>query len=61
MDLFCISATEAASSTGVPVYYFFASGDSVLALLSFLPKLHEQTSVSFKDMAGLERNCRIPC
>ncbi|TKY51377.1 UDP-glycosyltransferase 88A1 [Spatholobus suberectus] len=58
IDLFCVSATEAASSTGIPVYYFFTSGAAVLALFSYLPKLHEQTIASFRDMVGVE--LRVP-
>lgn len=45
---------EPTSSLGIPVYYFFASGVAVLALFSNFPKLHEETSLSFKDMVGVE-------
>ncbi|CAJ1958569.1 unnamed protein product [Sphenostylis stenocarpa] len=54
IDLFCTSAMESASSMGIPVYYFFTSGAAVLALFSYFPKIHEETSVSFKDMIGAE-------
>ncbi|KAJ1420545.1 UDP-glycosyltransferase family, conserved site [Sesbania bispinosa] len=53
IDLFCTSM-EDASSMGIPVYYFFTSGAAVLALYSYFPKLHQQTTVSFKDMADVE-------
>ncbi|KAG5066009.1 hypothetical protein JHK86_009740 [Glycine max] len=36
------------------LYYFFASGAAILALFSNFPKLHEETSLSFKDMVGVE-------
>ncbi|KAJ1420550.1 glycosyltransferase GT19J14 [Sesbania bispinosa] len=58
IDLFCTTAMEEASSMGIPVYYFFTSGAAVLALYSYFPKLHRQTTVSFKDMADVE--LRIP-
>ncbi|CAJ1958561.1 unnamed protein product [Sphenostylis stenocarpa] len=57
-DLFCSSVVEAASSLRIPVFYFFASGVSSLAILSYLPKLHEETSASFKDLVGVE--LRVP-
>ncbi|XP_057453829.1 UDP-glycosyltransferase 88F5-like [Lotus japonicus] len=58
MDLFCNSATEPASSMGIPVYYFLPSGAAVLALYSYFPQLHRQTTASFKDMPGVE--LRVP-
>ncbi|RDX70950.1 UDP-glycosyltransferase 88F3, partial [Mucuna pruriens] len=58
VDLFCTSAMESASSMGIPVYCFFTSGAAVLALFSYFPKLHQETSVSFKDMVGVE--LRVP-
>ncbi|CAJ1958567.1 unnamed protein product [Sphenostylis stenocarpa] len=54
IDFFCSSAMEPASSMGIPVYYFFTSGAAVLALFSYFPKLHQERSVSFKDMVGVE-------
>jgi len=58
IDLFCASTMESASSMGIPVYFFFTSGAAVLALYSYFPKLHQETSVSFKDMVGVE--LRVP-
>ncbi|XP_057453826.1 UDP-glycosyltransferase 88F5-like isoform X2 [Lotus japonicus] len=54
IDLFCTSAMEAASSIGIPVYYFFTSGAADLALYSYFPQIHRQTTASFRDMAGVE-------
>ncbi|KHN44043.1 Anthocyanidin 5,3-O-glucosyltransferase [Glycine soja] len=57
IDLFCTTAMEAASSLGIPVFYFFTSGAAVLAVLalhSYFPKLHEETNMSFKDMVAVE-------
>ncbi|XP_020223366.1 UDP-glycosyltransferase 88F5-like [Cajanus cajan] len=54
IDLFCTSAMEPASSLQIPVYYFFTSGAAVLALCCYLPTLHRQTTLSFKDMVGAE-------
>jgi len=58
IDFICSSSMEPASSMGIPVYYFFTSGAAILALLSYFPKLHQEMSVSFKDMVGVE--LRVP-
>ncbi|CAJ1958559.1 unnamed protein product [Sphenostylis stenocarpa] len=58
IDLFCASTMESASSMGIPVYFFFPSGAAVLSLFSYFPKLHEETSASFKEMVGVE--LRVP-
>ncbi|KAJ1420549.1 UDP-glycosyltransferase family, conserved site [Sesbania bispinosa] len=54
IDLFCTTAMEEAYSMGIPVYYFFTSGAAVLALYSYFPQIHQQTTASFKDMVGVE-------
>ena len=54
IDLFCATTMDSASSMGIPVYFFFTSGAAVLALYSYFPKLHQEWSVSFKDMVGVE-------
>ncbi|ESW20672.1 hypothetical protein PHAVU_005G005500 [Phaseolus vulgaris] len=54
IDLFCANTMDSASSMGIPVYFFFTSGAAVLALYSYFPKLHQESSVSFKDMVGVE-------
>ncbi|KAL5078421.1 hypothetical protein RYX36_017405 [Vicia faba] len=54
IDLFCTSALEIASTMEIPVYYFFTSGAAVLALYSYLPKIHTETTVSFIEMVGIE-------
>lgn len=38
----------------IPVYYFFTSGAAVLSLYSYFPKIHTETTISFKDMVGVE-------
>nr|KYP41240.1 Anthocyanidin 5,3-O-glucosyltransferase [Cajanus cajan] len=58
IDLFNSSVEEIASSAGIPLYYFFTSGIAVLALFSYFPTLHQETSMSFKDMVGKE--VRVP-
>ncbi|XP_052727213.1 UDP-glycosyltransferase 88F5 [Vigna angularis] len=58
IDLFCAPTMESASSMGIPVYFFFTSGAAILALYSYFPKLHQECSVSFKDMVGVE--LRVP-
>jgi hypothetical protein len=54
IDMFCTSAMDIASSMGIPVYYFFTSGAAVLALYSYFPKIHSETTASFREMKGVE-------
>ncbi|XP_054814053.1 UDP-glycosyltransferase 88F5-like [Prosopis cineraria] len=51
IDLFCTSAMNIGSSLGIPVYYFFTSGAAVLSAFSYFPRIHEQTTKSFKDLS----------
>ncbi|KAK4256417.1 hypothetical protein QN277_009284 [Acacia crassicarpa] len=51
IDLFCTSAMNIGSSLGIPIYYFFTSGAAVLSAFSYFPKIHEQTTESFKDLS----------
>jgi hypothetical protein len=39
---------------GIPVYYFFTSGAAALAVYSYFPKIHRETTVSLKEMVGVE-------
>ncbi|KAK7259849.1 hypothetical protein RIF29_25464 [Crotalaria pallida] len=50
IDMFCTSALSIGAKMGIPVYYFFTSGAAVLALYCYLPKIHDQTNQSFKDL-----------
>ncbi|GAU16358.1 hypothetical protein TSUD_117070 [Trifolium subterraneum] len=54
IDMFCTSAMEIASTMGIPVYYFFTCGAAALALYSYFPKIHSETTVSLKEMVGVE-------
>nr|BAE71309.1 putative glucosyltransferase [Trifolium pratense] len=54
IDMFCASAMDIASSMGIPVYCFFTSGAAVLALYSYFPKIHSETTKSFREMNGVE-------
>ncbi|WJX36512.1 hypothetical protein P8452_24380 [Trifolium repens] len=54
IDMFCASAMEIASTMGIPVYYFFTSGAAALAVYSYFPKIHRETTVSLKEMVGVE-------
>ncbi|KAL1357891.1 hypothetical protein HN51_009734 [Arachis hypogaea] len=57
IDIFCTSAMDAASSMGIPVYYFFTSGAAMIALYIYFPLIHEQTEKSLKD---LKVELRVP-
>ncbi|KAK2439851.1 UDP-glycosyltransferase [Trifolium repens] len=54
IDMFCPSAMEIASTMGIPVYYFFTSGAAALAVYTYFPKFHSETTVSLKEMVGVE-------
>jgi hypothetical protein len=54
IDLFCTSALPIAKDLNLPVYYFFTSGAYALAAFLYLPKIHEQTTKSFKDLTTTE-------
>jgi len=54
IDLFCSSALPIAKDLNLPVYYFFTSGAYALAAFLYLPKIHEQTIKSFKDLTTTE-------
>jgi len=54
IDIFCTSAFPIAKDLNLPVYYFFTSGAYCLAALLYLPKIHEQTTESFKDLTTTE-------
>jgi hypothetical protein len=54
IDLFCSSALPIAKDLNLPVYYFFTSGAYALAAFLYLPKIHEQTIQSFKDLTTTE-------
>ncbi|KAF7836404.1 UDP-glycosyltransferase 88F5-like [Senna tora] len=53
IDLLCTSALSVASSLSLPVFYFIASGAAVLSYCSYVPRLHQQTHKSFKDLSVL--------
>ncbi|XP_048332445.2 UDP-glycosyltransferase 88F4 [Ziziphus jujuba] len=51
IDLFCTSALCLGEEFRIPTFYFFTSGAAALAAFLYLPKIHEQTDKSFKDLA----------
>ncbi|KAF7836402.1 Anthocyanidin 5,3-O-glucosyltransferase [Senna tora] len=53
IDLFCTSALTIASSLSIPVFYFFTCGAAILSFSCYVPKIHEQTDKSFKDLSVL--------
>ncbi|KAJ9145943.1 hypothetical protein P3X46_028270 [Hevea brasiliensis] len=52
IDLFCTSALSVGKDLKIPTYYFFASGAACLSSFLYFPKIHEQHTKSFKDLAG---------
>ncbi|CAN6720293.1 unnamed protein product [Malus baccata var. baccata] len=50
IDIFCTSALTIAKEFDIPTYYFYASGAAALAAFLYFPKIHEQTTQSFKDL-----------
>nr|AQZ26786.1 anthocyanidin 5,3-O-glucosyltransferase [Paeonia delavayi] len=57
IDLFCTSALPIADELGIPTYYFFTSGASVLALFLYFPVIHKQIKQSFKDLKTTDILC----
>ncbi|KAE8056098.1 hypothetical protein FH972_012894 [Carpinus fangiana] len=54
VDLFCTSVLPIAKDLNLPVYYFFTSGAYSLAAMLYLPKIHNQTTKSLKDLTTTE-------
>jgi hypothetical protein len=52
LDFFCCSAVDVGAELGIPTYFFFTSSISGLAELMYHPLIHEQTTVSLRDLAG---------
>jgi hypothetical protein len=50
IDVFCTSALSLGMELGIPTFYFFTSGASALAVSLHIPKIHEQTTDSFKNL-----------
>ncbi|KAB1199701.1 Anthocyanidin 5,3-O-glucosyltransferase [Morella rubra] len=51
IDLFYTSALLLAKDLNLPVYYFFTSGAYALSAFLYIPKIHRETTRSFKDLA----------
>ncbi|KAF2290932.1 hypothetical protein GH714_016875 [Hevea brasiliensis] len=51
IDLFCTSALSVGKDLKIPTYYFFTSGAACLSAFLYFPKIHEQHTKSFKDLA----------
>ncbi|KAJ3684895.1 hypothetical protein LUZ61_014059 [Rhynchospora tenuis] len=56
IDFFRTDAIGIARQLGIPVYVFFASGASILALSLHLPLHHATSKTSFKDMGNATVN-----
>ncbi|KAF3445431.1 hypothetical protein FNV43_RR10607 [Rhamnella rubrinervis] len=52
IDLFCTSALSLGMDFGIPTFYFHISGASALAAFLYLPKIHEQTTKSFRNLTA---------
>ncbi|KAJ4963807.1 hypothetical protein NE237_023746 [Protea cynaroides] len=50
IDFFSTPALTIASDLDIPTYYFITSGAVILALLLYLPVIHNQITKSFKDI-----------
>ncbi|KAL7146244.1 hypothetical protein ABFS83_06G027500 [Erythranthe nasuta] len=53
IDFFCNTSLPIAAEFDIPAYYFLTSGASFLAMLSYLPAIHNSTTKSIKDMNTL--------
>ncbi|KAB1204739.1 Anthocyanidin 5,3-O-glucosyltransferase [Morella rubra] len=54
IDVFCTSALPLAKDLNLPVYSFFTSGAYALSAFLYIPKIHEETTRSFKDLTTTE-------
>ncbi|KAF3445435.1 hypothetical protein FNV43_RR10611 [Rhamnella rubrinervis] len=50
IDMFCTSALSIGKELKIPTYYFYTSGAAALASFIYLPRIHEQSEKSFKDL-----------
>uniref|UniRef100_A0A0D9V5C4 Glycosyltransferase n=1 Tax=Leersia perrieri TaxID=77586 RepID=A0A0D9V5C4_9ORYZ len=50
VDMFCVDAIDVCAKLGVPVYTFFASGVSVLSVLTQLPKVLAGRETGLKEL-----------
>ncbi|CAN6720294.1 unnamed protein product [Malus baccata var. baccata] len=50
IDLVCTSAMTISKEFDIPTYYFYTSGAAALGAFLYFPKIHEQTTQSFKDL-----------
>ncbi|KAG8055751.1 hypothetical protein GUJ93_ZPchr0001g29587 [Zizania palustris] len=50
LDIFSNAALDVATELGVPVYFFSTSGAGIVAFYLYLPVLHGQTTMSFREM-----------
>ncbi|KAF0910923.1 hypothetical protein E2562_005320 [Oryza meyeriana var. granulata] len=50
IDMFCVDAIDVCAKLGVPVYTFFASGVSVLSILTQLPKFLAGRETGLKEL-----------
>lgn len=51
LDFFCTDALDVVNELSIPAYIFFTCCASALSAFLHFPYLHEQTNISFKDMA----------
>ncbi|KAF3445428.1 hypothetical protein FNV43_RR10604 [Rhamnella rubrinervis] len=59
IDLFCTSALSLGMDFGIPTFYFHTSGASALAAFLYLPKIHEQTTKSFRNLTATVFRFRV--
>nr|WLK78568.1 UDP-glycosyltransferases [Salvia plebeia] len=52
IDFFCTESLPIAAQLHIPTYYFFTSGNYILAFFIHFPFIHRSTTKSFKDMTG---------
>ncbi|XP_043693443.1 UDP-glycosyltransferase 88F3-like [Telopea speciosissima] len=52
IDFFCHPASPVATELNIPLYYYFPSGASSVAMMLHLPNLHNQTNKSFRELGN---------
>jgi hypothetical protein len=52
IDFFCCSAIHVGVELGIPTYFFLTTCIASVALCLYHPVIHEQTTLSFRDLGG---------
>ncbi|XP_042485228.1 UDP-glycosyltransferase 88F3-like [Macadamia integrifolia] len=52
IDFFCKPASDVATELNIPLYYYFPTNASIVAMFLHLPTLHNETDKSFRELGN---------